>query len=81
MLNTKWTVTEADDYNLVITTPAPCNIGLYRAHIQRNGCIHFEEWSSGEQQSYLHICDIDEHIAMLQELKLNALEHFGSDWE
>lgn len=43
----------------------------FRACVRGNGCIHVE--SSG---SYIHICDLDQFIEALQELKTEAEKYF-----
>jgi len=49
-----------------------------------DGCTHIETWANGETfdtpspkyRDYLHVCDLDEFIAQLQELKRLSDEHF-----
>ena len=60
--------------------------GWYYAIVRFDGCIHFNrcynepESFNDSMTNYLHICDIDEIINRLQELKKAALKHFGENW-
>lgn len=64
----------------------------YGASVKFDGCIHFWTWANGKGyghecedkcdccENYLHICDIDQMIEILQTLKKKAKEHFGEKW-
>lgn len=47
-----------------------------------DGCIDYRELNGagGEVHQYLHICDIDEMIAKLQEIKRLGVEHFNNEY-
>ena len=51
----------------------------YHADVMWDGCINlFPALADGMP---LHICDLDEFIARLQEIKVHALLHFGdTEW-
>lgn len=61
------------------------------AYIKWDGCIEFRKYWNGyipddeyskekeENCDYIHICDIDEMILKLQELKRIAKEYFSED--
>lgn len=62
-----------------------------RVSVKWDGCIHFNALANvpencrtskedGHADCYIHICDIDEMIADLQEIKRRAQEHFGPQW-
>ena len=63
-----------------------------RAEIRLDGCIHYHEYGNlpylldperkdeGCCDDYIHICNIDDHIKRLQDLRDIAREHFGEDW-
>lgn len=59
------------------------------AYVKQDGCIGYRRYFNGEIPSddpheenvdNLHICDIDEEIEYLQNLKRIAVEFFGEDW-
>lgn len=65
--------------------------GWYSAYVKWDGCISFSRYfnmpvglmndeEKEENTDNMHICDIDEMIQILQELKEAALERFGTDW-
>jgi hypothetical protein len=64
--------------------------GWWSAIVKWDGCIHFYRYHNepmkdhgenvGDMVDYLHICDIDELINGLQELKARAIGKFGNDW-
>lgn len=63
--------------------------GWRRAAVRRDGCIHYNRYfdrplhmrdEDDDDPDYLHICDIDDEIARLRELKAEAIKHFGPDW-
>lgn len=70
--------------------PEGCSGPEWRANVKWDGCIHLSRYFNGvnpdtdkdaaENSDYMHICDLDGTIAMLQALKAKALEHFGADW-
>lgn len=54
-----------------------------------DGCCHLEIFYNGDtydaatsekNRDYMHIYDLEQHIAQLQELLQKAKEHFGKDW-
>ena len=62
-----------------------------KASIKWDGCIHFNQVSNEpydlttdkvkeiQLEEYLHICDIDDFIEQLKQLKKAGQEHFG-EW-
>ena len=65
--------------------------GWYRASVKFDGCMEFERAfntpfplqkgdDARELVDRIHICDIDETIALLQSLKVAAAKHFGEWW-
>lgn len=65
----------------------------WRASLRFDGCVHLNRYFNGfdpdsktgpsskdNDTDYMHICDLDELIELLQQLKSEALEHFGKDW-
>jgi len=54
--------------------------------VKFDGCIHWRQYHNGTMgeedpdSDYLHICDIDEMIKRLQEVREHALKHFGDKW-
>lgn len=56
--------------------------GSRQATIKWDGCIHYNHINYYDKHdiNYIHICDIDDEILYLQELKKKALEFFGEDW-
>lgn len=84
--NDIWKVQKANEHLLTLIEPNQ----WYRADIKWDGCVHFYRSHNGAQLDaigslenidYIHICEIDDMIMRLQELKRMALEHFGNDWE
>jgi hypothetical protein len=64
--------------------------GWHYAVVKWDGCIHYNRYYNHPKQDqearpedelsdYLHICDLDEEIERLRELKEHALAHFG-EW-
>lgn len=60
-----------------------------RSCLKWDGCIHY--WDCGdalgehpgdhtESCQYIHICDIDDFISELRELRATAKKHFGKEW-
>lgn len=49
--------------------------GDYKASVKWDGCIHFSD--EGE---YIHICDLEDFIKRLEELRDLAKTHFGPKW-
>jgi len=68
--------------------------GWYGAIVKWDGCIHFDAYANvpihertgdpkeehRELVDYIHICDIDDMIARLQDLREVAVSHFGEKW-
>lgn len=68
----------------------------WHASVTANGCIHLhhadnEPYSAEagfsnkqraceQQDSYIHICDLDEYIKRLTALRDIAKKHFGEEW-
>jgi hypothetical protein len=57
--------------------------------VKFDGCIHMSTYCNGdryddnpspENTDYLHICDLDDMISLLQEVRAKAKAHFGKDW-
>lgn len=56
----------------------------WSASVKWDGCIHFNRYyngmsiddKTGEDCDYIHICDVDEMIERLQELRAAAIVHF-----
>ncbi len=59
-------------------------LGWYQARIRWDGCVEFTRVFNigypSEDADHLHICDIDDMIDRLQQLKAMAQDHFGKDW-
>jgi len=55
----------------------------YKIEVRSDGCIHLRRYYNGgyDEPDYLHICDIDEVIELLQAVKEKAEEHFGKEWK
>ena len=61
--------------------------GWWTAVVKWDGCIHLNHYyntpfsdtdrKKEDGEDYTHICDLDDYIERLQELKAHALEHFG----
>ena len=80
----KWKVIdeETEDHFLVVEDPN----GWYEAYVKWDGCITYNKLhnvplpQTGEHPQLIesiHICDIDEEIERLQELKKVSIKHFG----
>ena len=63
--------------------------GWRSAAVKWDGCIHYyryfnnpldDENRDDEDTDYIHICDIDDEIERLTQLRDIAKEHFGNDW-
>lgn len=63
--------------------------GYYEVTLKWDGCIDFRrgcngfkpsEDQTGENTDYIHICDIDEMIETLQELKKVGSNHFNNEF-
>jgi len=54
--------------------------GEWSASIRFDGCIHFNKHYDDADHDYIHICDVDEMIKTLQDIKQKSLDMFGSDW-
>ena len=70
---------ETQDHWLKIDDPEKC----YDAVVKWDGCIDLYKRYPNELEDdpdYVHICDLDDFIARLLELKRIALQHFGEDW-
>lgn len=66
-----------------------------KCSVKFDGCIHYNKIyntsynengeyfkpEDSECEDYIHICDIDDMIKQLQEIKAMALAHFGDKWE
>lgn len=61
------------------------------ATVKKDGCIHFYEGNnapmgskyperSTEDDNYIHICELDDFIKQLQELREAAIAYFGKEW-
>ena len=81
-----WKVIKAEPHHLSVQDPD----GWYEADVKWDGCIHFHQYSNvplprkvnnkEQLHDYLHICDIDDIIKRLTQLKAVAQQHFGKDW-
>lgn len=66
--------------------------GWWSAYVKWDGCIGFTRYHNNSMDSIpsdkpwndfqdnIHICDLDELIKRLQDLKEEAIKHFGQDW-
>ena len=52
----------------------------WSASIKFDGGIHFNNHYDNCEDDYLYIGDIDEMIKALQDIKEEALKHFGDHW-
>ncbi len=80
---------ETKDHWLVVADPD----GWWKAVVRFDGCIHLDHAANSsftndparkeslECDDYIHICDVDDFIARLLELKRLAKLHFGDSWE
>jgi hypothetical protein len=82
--NEVWKVQKENEWLLTLIEPHQ----WYRADVKWDGCVHFYRSYNGAQLDaigsledidYLHICDIDDMIMRLQELKKIATLHFNND--
>jgi len=50
----------------------------YSVGIKFDGCVHVTRYYNGERKDsdYMHICDLDEFIELLQDIKKKRTEHF-----
>ena len=89
----RWKIIQdkSQDYWLEAEDPE----GWYKASVKWDGCIHFNRYHNIPYSSdnvredpialtdYLHICDLDEHIERLVELRELAKKYYeehGRDW-
>jgi hypothetical protein len=83
----KWRITKQEDHVLELEVPDfPDNktqVPPFQAFVRFDGCVHLyrhnNHSTSPEDTDYFHICNVDEMIAMLQELKQKARAHFKDD--
>lgn len=54
--------------------------GGWSADVKFDGCIHFNRHYDSTDSDYIHICDVDEMIKTLQDIKQKALDTFGDQW-
>lgn len=63
----------------------------YEACVKWDGCVNFyqayneplpEKITTLDTSdiSYIHICNLEDHIKRLQDIHKKALEHFGQNW-
>ena len=74
-----WQVT--DDHKAILCVEDPN--GWHQADIRFDGCVHYRRFFNkprGEDEDYLHICQLEEHIERMQELVRLAKGHFGEHW-
>ena len=87
VLNEVWKVHAESEYLLTLLEPNQ----WFRADIKWDGCVHFYRSHNNtpldiikdlQNVDYIHICDIDDMILRLQELKRLATAHFKNEyWE
>lgn len=82
MSNNHWEIDHSDpQYDHVMKVKSPD--GWMTASVRKDGCIDFVKYFNeigGEDCDCYHICDIDEYIEKLIELKKLAMKHFGQFW-
>jgi hypothetical protein len=67
---------ETTEFQLNLVDPE----GWRRASAKWDGCVNYWLYHNtplGEDGNYIHICDIDEEIVRLQELKRTAANYFA----
>jgi hypothetical protein len=84
-LNWKVNKDKTKDHWLEVEDPE----GWWSAVVKWDGCIHLNRYYNipkneperiDSDVDYLHICDLDEFIKDMQDLREKAKEHFGEDW-
>lgn len=51
--------------------------GEFTARVSYDGCVNLRRHYITGDQDYIHICELDEFIALLQELQAMGKAHFG----
>ena len=73
--------TKTNTQNVVNVKDIDFHLDSYEAFIKNDGCINFIFPSySADDDSYLHICELDEFIVQLQQLSAFCKNYFGPDW-
>jgi len=52
----------------------------YKAEVKLNGCIDIVKLYGDNDDDTIHICDLDDFIARLEEIRELAKQKFGNDW-
>lgn len=59
----------------------------YEIYAKSDGCIHLSKSNNHpfpnpdqEEVDYIHICNLDNYIKMLQELRKKCIQKFGQSW-
>jgi hypothetical protein len=69
----------ADDFSYVETTEFGFGVDhTLSLNARWDGCVHISTYRENEREGYVHICDIDKHIARLVEFRNRAASHFES---
>ena len=75
----KWKIVENSDLILKVEDPQ----GYRSAVVKRDGCVDYVRYlnkhSESAREDCLHICDLDDEISRLTELRDMAKEYFG-EW-
>jgi hypothetical protein len=74
----------SDHYNLILVNDAK-NLQI---RCDWQGCAHIENYCNGdtvdtesdENRDYIHVCELEDFIAQLQEALAGAKEKFGQNW-
>lgn len=85
MKSKHWEKAESEPHYLVLEDPE----GWWKASIKWDGCINLNRVHNvplpvtdehPQLVDYIHICELDDMIERLEELRDKAREHFGEDW-
>jgi hypothetical protein len=54
----------------------------YQAYVKWDGCVQLTRYFNGNQndEDSIHICDLDDFISRLQEIRDLAVQKFGNNW-
>lgn len=87
--DTLFVVEEVENFSVTFQDSAISENTWFEAYVRKNGCVelhrYFNEPKEHNSQDdndvdFLHICDIDDMISKLQEIKRRSIERFGDNW-
>jgi hypothetical protein len=75
-----WQIPPEDSYQYRFSARSLDIENAYEAEVRFDGCIDIVKLYRNNDDDTIHICDLDDFIARLEEIRELAKQKFGNSW-